>query len=96
MKRKRKQTDRDTALHLPFPQRFAHANKNQETPGLHLRMNENPNSWCLTGVGLLHTVGYWECNPSSQHKLVWHIPVLQQGHGLCGFPTESSTGLVPA
>lgn len=30
MKRKGKQTDGDAALHLPFPQRFAHANKNQE------------------------------------------------------------------
>lgn len=30
MKWKGKQTDGDAALHLPFPQRFAHANKNQE------------------------------------------------------------------
>lgn len=30
MERKGKQTDGDAALHLPFPQRFAHANKTQE------------------------------------------------------------------
>lgn len=30
MKRKGKQTGGDAALHLPFPQRFTHANKNQE------------------------------------------------------------------
>lgn len=30
MKWKGKQTGGDAALHLPFPQRFTHANKNQE------------------------------------------------------------------
>lgn len=46
--------------------------KTKRHAGLHLRMNENSNSRCLTGVDLLCTMGHWECNPPSQHKLVWY------------------------
>lgn len=30
---------------------------------LHLRTNENPNSWCLLGIDSLLSAGYWECTP---------------------------------